>query len=451
MLRLWVYKLILQGNQTNDFLKEYKPNLHFAKSLFLLFLADSHVTATNNGPVVWILNHYAGSRIHGMEYRHYYLARHFRQMGLRPVIVCASFHHLQTKRPEGRRAEVDGIPYVWIKTCRYEGNGLGRVANMAGYSLRLACKRLKELPRPEVVIASSPHLFAALNGHRFAKRYKAKFIFEVRDLWPLSVQELGGYSSRHPFIRAMAWTQRFAYEHCDVTVSLCPGAKEYMVAHGLDEKKFVHIPNGFDLEAARRNVDDLPETHAGVIDRLKREGKRIVLYSGNHGIANALEHVVAAAELLKDETGIHFLLVGQGPEKPALEESAREAGLQNVTFLPSVTRSQMPALTREADLGYIGLQKKDLFKYGVSPNKLFEYMAAGLPVIFAIDTSYDKVSEARCGFSIPAEDPQALADVVRKIRQMPRDQLAEMGNRGRQYVQRMHTYKVLARQYVSLF
>jgi len=409
------------------------------------------VTTTNNGPVVWILNHYAGSRIHGMEYRHYYLARHFRRMGLRPVIVCASFHHLQTKRPEALRAEVDGIPYVWIKTCRYEGNGLGRVVNMAGYSLRLAWKRLKELPQPDVVIASSPHPFAALNGRRFARKYKAKFIFEVRDLWPLSVQELGGYTSRHPFIRLMARTERFAYEHCDVTVSLCPGAKEYMVAHGLDENKFVHIPNGFDLEGAQRNVDDLPETHAGVIASLKREGKLIVLYSGNHGIANALEHVVAAAGLLKDEPGVHFLLVGQGPEKPALEESARRAGLQNVTFLPPVTRAQMPALTREADLGYIGLQKKDLFKYGVSPNKLFEYMAAGLPVVFAIDTPYDKVAEARCGFSIPAEAPQALADIVKRIRQMPRDRLAEMGDRGRQYVRRMHTYEVLARQYVSLF
>jgi len=409
------------------------------------------VTATDNGPVVWILNHYAGSRIHGMEYRHYYLARHFKQMGLRPVILCASFHHLLTKRPESMRAEVDGIPYVWIKTCRYEGNGLGRVINMAEYSLRLALARLKELPRPDVVIASSPHPFVALNGRRFARKYKAKFVFEVRDLWPLSVQELGGYSPRHPFIRVMARAERFAYEHCDVTVSLCPGAKEYMVAHGLDAKKFVHIPNGFDPEAARRNVDELPELHATVIGNLQEQGKRIVLYGGNHGIANALEHVVAAAELLKDESRIHFLLVGQGPEKAALQESVRRAELKNITFLPPVTRSQMPALTREADLGYIGLQKKDLFKYGVSPNKLFEYMAAGLPIIFAIDTPYDKVSEARCGFSIPAEDPQALADVLCKIRQMPCDRLAEMGNRARQYVQRTHTYDVLARQYVSLF
>jgi glycosyltransferase involved in cell wall biosynthesis len=111
----------------------------------------------------------------------------------------------------------------------------------------------------------------------------------------------------------------------------------------------------------------------------------------------------------------------------------------------------MAALTQAADLGYIGLQKKDLFRYGVSPNKLFEYMAAGLPILFALDTSHDEVAEAKCGFSLAAEDPPALAEVLRHIAQMPKDDLRAMGERGRQYVQRTHTYEVLAQQYARLF
>jgi len=407
--------------------------------------------STDNGKVIWIINHYAGSRVHGMEYRHYYLAQHFRRMGLRPAIVCASFHHLLTKPPEERSAEVDGIPYVWIKACRYEKNDLRRALNMVEFSSRLAFRRLRQLPKPDVVIASSPHPFVAFNGRRLARHYGAKFIFEVRDLWPLTVIELGGHAPNHPFIRAMAWAERLAYEHCDHTVSLCPGAKEYMVAHGLEETKFVHIPNGFDLEASQQNVDELPDLHKGVIAGLKRQGKRIVLYSGTHGAANALPSVLEAAELLRDEHGIHFLLVGQGPEKARLQEHARAARLENLDFLPPVARSQMPALTREADLGYIGLQKKDLFKYGVSPNKLFEYMSAALPVIFAIDTPYDLVSQARCGYSIRAEDPPALAQVLRGIIQMPEDELRDMGERARRYVQSRHTYEVLAQQYARLF
>jgi glycosyltransferase involved in cell wall biosynthesis len=386
-----------------------------------------------------------------MEYRHYYLARQFRQMGWRPVIVCASFHHLLTKLPESRCADVDGIPYVWIKACRYEGNGLRRVINMVEYSARLALKSLRKLPRPNVVIASSPHPFVAFNGYRFAKRYGAKLIFEVRDLWPLTILEVGGHSPRHPFVRAMAWAERLAYERCDYTVSLLGGAKEYMTAHGLDEKKFVHIPNGFDLEAAQGSGAELPDEHRGVMQSLKTEGKRIVLYSGHHGLVNALDNVIAAAALLRDEPRIHFLLVGQGPEKEALQQQARKDHLENVTLLSSVTKAQMPALTGAADLGYIGLQKKNLFKYGVSPNKLFEYMSAGLPVVFAIDTTYDEVAQAQCGFSIPAEDPQALATVLQEVCQMPPDRLGKMGRRARDYVRQTHTYEVLARQYVQLF
>ncbi|UCD52833.1 MAG: glycosyltransferase family 4 protein [Phycisphaerales bacterium] len=407
-------------------------------------------TPTNNSKAIWILNHYAGSRIHGMEYRHYYLARNFQRLGFAPVIVCASFHHLMTRRPETRHGEVDGIPYVWVKTCRYEGNGLGRVLNMTQFSLKLACKRLQALPKPDVVIASSPHPFVAVNGARLAQRYRAKFIFEVRDLWPLTLLEVGGHSPRHPFIRAMVWAERTGYERCDRTVSLLGGAKDYMIAHGLDQRKFVHIPNGFDAEA-RTDVESLPEQHRDVIAELKGVGKRIVLYSGSHGQINALDNVIEAAGRVGDALPTHWLLVGQGPEKERLQQRAGEAGLRNVTFLPPVTRPQMFALTGAVDVGYVGLQKRDLFKYGVSPNKLFEYMAAKLPVIFAIDTADDEVAQARAGFSIPAEDPDALAETLRQIAALSPEQLREMGARGRKHVEDTHSYDVLAQRYTELF
>jgi glycosyltransferase involved in cell wall biosynthesis len=403
-----------------------------------------------NGKVVWMVNHYAGSGVHGMEYRHYCLAQHFRRMGLRPVILCASFHHLLTRRPQEGAGEVDGIPYFWIRARRYEQNDARRAFNMVDFSVRLALHRLRGLPRPEVVIASSPHPFVAVNGHRFAKKYGAKFIFEVRDLWPLTLLEVGGHSPWHPFVRAMAWAERLGYTKCDYTVSLLGGAKDYMVAHGLDEKKFVYIPNGID-EAAPGIVEELPAEHARVLQELRCQDRLIVLYSGAHGPANALGNLIQAAQLVQDEPGVHFLLVGKGPEKESLQRQAAQARLQNVTFLPPVARAQMPALTHAADLGYVGLQKRSLFQYGVSPNKLFEYMVAGLPILFAIDTKYDEVAEAQCGFSIPAEDPAALAQVLRRVARTPREELRQMGARARRHVQRTHTYEVLAEQYARLF
>jgi glycosyltransferase involved in cell wall biosynthesis len=402
-------------------------------------------------PVIWIVNHYAGSRVHGMEYRHYYLAQHFARMGLRPAIICASFHHLLTKLPEERSGAVDGVPYVWISARRYEKNDAKRALNMVDFSARLMFATLRQLPRPDVVIASSPHPFVAFNGHRIAKKHGAKFIFEVRDLWPLTLLEVGGHSPGHPFIRAMAWAERLGYERCDHTVSLLGGARDYMAAHGLDEGKFVHIPNGIDPQNAQERIEALPEEHSRAIGGLRDQGKLIILYGGSHGLVNALENIIEAAAILRDTPDVHFLLVGQGPEKERLQQRAREADLRNVTFLPPVGRSQMPALTQAADLGYIGLQRKGLFKYGVSPNKLYEYMSAGLPVLFAIDTIHDEVSEAQCGCSIPAEAPPALANALRQIAAMPRSRLREMGERGRRYVQSTHTYEALAQRYARLF
>jgi glycosyltransferase involved in cell wall biosynthesis len=403
-----------------------------------------------NGQVVWIVNHYAGSSVHGMEYRHYCLAQQFRQMGLKPIILCAAFHHLMTKIPDSPHGDVGGVPYIWIRTCRYEGNNAKRAVNMLEFSFRLALRRLSHAPRPDVVIASSPHPFVAYNGYRMARKYGAKFIFEVRDLWPLTILEVGGHSPRHPFVRAMAWAERLGYEHCDHTVSLLGGARDFMVAHGLAEEKYVHIPNGIEIRKVPDGIEELPAEHEGVIRDLRRLEKRIVLYAGHHGVVNALGSVVNAAAMLKGEPRLHFLLVGSGPEKSRLQEWVRALGLDNLTFLPSVAKAQMPALTKAVDLGYVGLQKKDLFRYGVSPNKLFEYMAAGLPIIFAIDTPFDEVARAGCGFSVPAEAPESLATTLRQIVVTPHDKLAALGRRGYDYVRRTHTYDVLARQYAEL-
>lgn len=403
------------------------------------------------GKVVWVINHYAGSRLHGMEYRHYYLAQQFLRMGYRPAIICASFHHLLTKLPEERGAEVDGVPYVWIKARRYEKNNARRALNLLDFTVRLALRSPRDLPRPDVIIASSPHPFVAFNGWRLARKYGAKLIFEVRDLWPLTLLEVGGHSPHHPFVRTMARAERLGYERCAYTVSLLGGAKDYMVAHGLDASKFVYIPNGIDPQTSHENAAPLPQEHDRVIRELKTQDKLVVLYSGNHGIVNALGNVIEAARLLKDEPAVHFLLVGQGPEKEHLQSDARQARLTNVTFLPPVSRTEMPALTHAADVGYVGLQRRDLFRYGVSPNKLYEYMSAELPILFAIDTAYNEVAEAQCGFSLPAEDAPALAHALRRIVRMPREELQEMGRRARRHVQNAHTYETLAQQYARLF
>ena len=170
-----------------------------------------------------------------------------------------------------------------------------------------------------------------------------------------------------------------------------------------------------------------------------------VMYLGAHGQANALDVLLQAAKIVRDKgvRGIEFILVGDGPEKPKLTELARELGLTNVEFRDAVSKKEAPAVLCEADACVFTLEKVEVFGYGISSNKLFDYMAAVKPVIFAVDASNNPVEEARCGLTVPPRDPQALAEVIIQLHQMRKEEREAMGRHGREYVEKHHSIPVL--------
>ena len=404
---------------------------------------------------ILIINHYAGSPAHGMEYRHFYLAKEYARLGHKTLIVAASYSHLRSKdtitNGLATAEEIDGISYMWLKTPRYNGNGIGRVLNMLAFSLMLILMKTKiiSVGKPDLVIASSPHPFIIYGARRIAHAAKSGLIFEVRDLWPLTLTELGGISPRHPFIATMQKAEDMAYRDSDRVISLLPEARDYMREHGLNDDKFTYIPNGINVEDWNGTMKaDSSSRHTGILSDIKREGKLIIGYAGAHGMANELYTLIDAASLLQSHP-VFFVLVGHGPEREKLQEKASQNGLQNVLFLNSVPRSAVSELLSAMDILYIGLKKEPLFRFGISPNKLMDYMMAGKPIIHAIDAGNDIVSENGCGISIPPEDPQAIAGAVIKLVNMTADERKDMGLRGRDYVVANHDYSVLAKRYLE--
>lgn len=203
---------------------------------------------------ILLINHYAGSLGYGMEYRPYYFAREWVRSGHKVTVVGASYSHLRSKQPKVSQAfeeeNVDGIRYVWLKAPAYEGNGFGRIKNMLAFlaGLYRYMDKLAGGVIPDAVIASSTYPLDIYPARRLAKRYRAKLVFEVHDLWPLSPMELGNMPPYHPFIMVMQAAENYAYRHADKVVSLLPKAKEHMVSHGMAEEKFVYIPNGICIE-----------------------------------------------------------------------------------------------------------------------------------------------------------------------------------------------------------
>lgn len=401
-----------------------------------------------------LINHYAGSRVHGMEYRPYYLAREWLKMGHQPTIIASSVSHVRSKAPNitGYVTEeiIDGIPYIWLKTPQYSGNGIRRAVNIFSFVsfLRLYGLRLSSSFKPDVIIASSTYPLDMVPARYIAARCSAKLVFEVHDLWPLSPIELGGMSPRHPFIMLMQWAENYAYRQADKVVSILPNADGHMVQHGMAPGKFVHIPNGVAVGEWEGDTAPLPEEHAGIFAELRQKGHFVVGYAGFHGMANALHTFVEAAKSLEGDN-VSFVLVGQGPEKIHLQGLAGQMGIRNIIFLPAVSKQAMPLLLGAMDALYIGWQKKSIYRFGISPNKLMDYMMAAKPIIHAVEAANDLVKEALCGLSVAPEDPAAVVQTVRELLAMSKEQRVEMGLRGRKYVMANHDYRVLARRFLE--
>lgn len=404
---------------------------------------------------ILLINHYAGSNNHGMEYRPYYMAREWVRLGHEVTIVAASFSHVRSRQPEitGTVTEefMDGIRYLWLLTPEYQGNGIKRFLNMLVFVWRLflLSKKLTKEIRPDVVIASSTYPLDIYPARAIAKVAQVKLIFEVHDLWPLSPMELGGMSRSHPFIMLMQAAENYAYSVADRVVSMLPRAKEHMQEHGMTPHKFVYIPNGIVVDEWQRDVYPLPKEQRNQLESLKEQGRFLVGYAGGHGLSNALDQLIMAATLLPGSS-VSFVLVGQGPEKKNLQQKVSRLGLTNVVFLDPVPKASIPVLLSFFDVLYLGWKKNPLYRFGICPNKLMDYMMAGKPVLHAVDAGNDVVAESGCGISVLAEDYDAIAGALQKLLMMTADKREEIGKRGKSYVLEHHDYPVLAKKFLQI-
>jgi glycosyltransferase involved in cell wall biosynthesis len=397
---------------------------------------------------VWILNHYAQEPGGAGGTRHYSLARHLLNHGWRATVIAASVE-LNTGRQrlaDGERArlsDIDGVPFLWVRTPQYEGNGGGRMRNMLAYAVRvLLPSATKGLERPDAIVGSSVHPFAAWSGAVLAKRLRVPFVFEVRDLWPQTLVDLGRLPERSLTTKLLRKLEKWLYNRADRIVVLLPQAGEYIVPLGIPEGKIVWIPNGVELEG-------YPEPVPPSV------GERLTLmYFGAHGQANGLDTLLKAmADLQRrpDMAHIHLRMIGNGPLKPALIELANQLGLVNVEFFEGVPKREIPSVAAQADAFVICVRDlPELYRFGISMNKLFDYLAAARPIIMASAASNNPVDEAGAGLTVPPEDPHALAQAIKRVATMSPDERNALGRSGRRFVEQNHSFEVLGARFASM-
>lgn len=400
---------------------------------------------------ILLINHYAGSDYHGMEFRPFYMAREWKNKGHNVTILGANFSHLRKNNPviekDFQEEVIDGITYVWVKTPQYQGNGVGRIKNISTFmwKLRTNYKMLADKYKPDAVIASSTYPLDIYPAHRIAKRCNAKLCFEIHDLWPLSPMEIGGFSEKNPAIVILQRAEDFAFKNSDVIVSILPNADKHIRERGFSTDKFVYVPNG--ILTGEKNEAPMEKTIER-LQELKEQGYFLVGYTGNHSPANVLDTMIDAAKKTTDEK-VKYVLVGKGNVKNQLMEYAKANNVTNIEFLDPVLKDNMDNVLELLDIGYIGLKKQNLFNYGVSPNKLFDYMMASLPVIYAVEASNDPVKDSNCGISVPAENPEAIVEAVMKIKNLSEEEKIKMGGNGKKYVLDNHMYEGLADKFLN--
>jgi len=393
---------------------------------------------------VWIINQYASTPSTGMGGRHYYMAREMAKRGYNVYVISSAAQHILREKPvikdDFLLEELDGFTFVWVKMPDYkDAHSKQRAINwfLFPWRIRKLAKFIKH--KPDTILSSSPSLLSFIGAKRLAKKMRARLVFEVRDIWPLTLSDIGSFSSKHPFIRLMQWVEDKAYRDADAVISNLKNSIEHMSSRGLDRTKFNWVPNGFSLD----EVNQKAPLNAYAINQLP-QNKFIVGYTGTMGVANALETLIEAADMLKEHDGIAFALVGSGKEKTALQALSQSKELQNVFFVDPIPKVEIQAMLNRFDVCYIGWLNNPLYQYGIAANKIFDYLYSGKPIIHAYSGACDPVAEARAGIQLPAQDVDKLAEAILKLYRMTPVERTHIGHNGRKAALEQYEYGLLA-------
>ncbi|MFC4077402.1 glycosyltransferase family 4 protein [Salinithrix halophila] len=391
---------------------------------------------------IWIANHYAVPPNIGGITRHYELGREWAEKeGAEVTLWLSSFNHSRRRfiDDESKREleTVKGLEMCWLWSFPHSVNDFRRVLNMVSFAVLFFLAGLFRR-RPDVLFASSPHLLTPFAGWLLSRLKRCPFVLEVRDLWPDTLTKMGGLQNP-AMVKALTWLESFLYRRSDKIIVLTEYQRRFIAAKGINPEKISLIPNGIVVGSWESDADKRQECR-------RRMGvapyQFVALYAGAHGPANALEHVVRAGEHLPE--GYAIVLIGDGPEKEKLKRIKEEKGLHHVHFLDPVTKGEVYDFIDAADCGIISLADNEIFR-GARPNKLFDYLYVGKPIITTVDGEIrDIIEEARAGVFSGAENPRGIADAMKSLRGLTPEEKKAIQERGRCYIDRSGNRQKLA-------
>lgn len=405
------------------------------------------------------IDHYAGSKTLGRSFRPYYLGQEWTKKQCQLTVVGGSYSHLRKENPTPGITYDDKICYIWLWTPKYKGNGIGRILSMLIFMIQLFVNlpKIIRIAKPNSIIASTVYMLDIFPAwcmkqlSHFLYSNKPSLIFELHDIWPMSPMQIGNISKYNPYILLLSFVEWSVYRMCDKVASILPNSFEHIKKFGVDEKQVFYVPNGINIdewsnEELKNNASI--KNHIDIIKNLKSQGKFLVGYTGAHTTANNLYYLLESARLLK-LSNLHIILVGEGNEKQYLQEYAKKSQLDNVTFLEPIPKKYIPQILNLFDVLYMSLHNLSVYRYGISPNKIFDYMMSAKPIISSIESDSNPIKEAKCGFQVKSNNPKLLAEMIEQVCKQPKSLLDKMGENGKSFVIQNHSYAKIANTFLE--
>jgi glycosyltransferase involved in cell wall biosynthesis len=399
---------------------------------------------------IWFITKYASSKEVGFESRIFALARRFVKMGHNVDIISSDSNHFGTY-PKYKKIynfeNLEGVDVLRIRTFKYiKTASFQRILSWLDFEWKLFFAPLKKIQKLDIIIVSSLSLITILNGIRLKRKYKAKLVFEIRDIWPLTMVEEGGYKNSNPFVKILGKIEKIGYKKSDLIVGTMPNLKEHVeTVTGVKNNKCACIPFGFD--AKFYNLLKVDPNDFSLKYNIP-SNKFIIGYAGSIGITNGLQSLISCAKKMSNDNRIIFALLGDGDSKSFYINETKE--LQNIIFIPKVKREEVASFLALCNVLYFSSLKSKIWEYGWSPNKLIDYMMAGKPVIASYSGYQSMINEAGSGFFVPSEDSDSIMKILQKIISIPPDELEQMGDAGKKWILKNRDWNLIANQYIDL-
>lgn len=398
---------------------------------------------------IWLICKYASPEKYFFGTRHFYFAEEWVKNGHEVTIFTSNASHLTDKLPNfsGSRMveDIEGVNTVWLKVLKTaKSSSSARVLSWLHFEWKVLITSKRQFKRPDVIIASSLSILSIISGFLLARYYKARFILEIRDIWPLSATQLGGYSSNHPFMWLLGKLEKFGYRKADLIVGTMPNLIEHVQEVEPKFKACVCIPQGI-KEELLNGVESLSEEY---IAKTFTSNTFKVAYTGTINPNNPLEVLLDAVSKMPEKEQVEAYILGSGSMLETYKK--KYAFCNRIKFIPPIPKKLVKAFLQQTDLCFDSIDS-EIARFGLSRNKWIDYMNAGKPIVCSYSGYQSMINEAMSGSFVPFGNVELLAKEIIMYKNLSFADRLTIGQRAQSYLKENRLFKKLALDYQGYF